>query len=227
MQPVAAALEDVEIAVVVDVDEDDAPRGAGGGGLGSAKRVSRDVRERDRRRCRVDQVGFGAGRGERFGVLPLLEIGLRVGPRVGCAAKRFEPLHRGRSALIAGSSKGHRQTVCCGRVVRLGCDRFAQKRDRLRVLTLLGVDLPEIDLGADVGRIELERFLERTDRIFGTVLCTRDEPEQVVGLRRGQPRGGGLRFGPGTVRLAAIEQGEREVEMREREVRRDLQRLLE
>ena len=133
VQPVGPALEDVEIAVAVDVDEHDAPapepRGARRWRPAEARQRVH-VRERDRRRVprRPGRLRRRSRRSLRR--TPLLEIGLRVGhARRRCAAQRFEPLHRGRLlALVAGAGQGHRQAVGGGRVVRLGGDRFAQKR---------------------------------------------------------------------------------------------------
>ena len=161
--------DDVEIAVAVDVGQEHAPALARGG-LRGADELGGGIRERHRGSRRVDQIRFRPRGRERFGVLSLLEIRLRVGARVWGAAKRLETLHGGRTARVSRARQSHGESVGRGRVVGLSRDRVAQQRNCLGVLALLGVDLAEIYLRADIRRVELERLLKGANRVGRAVL---------------------------------------------------------
>src|SRR6185312_16460101 len=120
----------------------------------------------------------------RLGVLPLLQIGIRIGRAVAAGSKGLKAGH-GLLALVrlVGTCQRERQVVGGGDVVGLFGQRRAKQRDRVSVAALLQIDLTEVDGSAGVPRIALAHAQERGNRIVRSVLRASDEALQVTRLR--------------------------------------------
>ena len=233
--------QEVEVAVAVRVERRDPAserRGQGAGPAGvelrrgeaaSERRGRRVVRreheiERYRREggggwCGIDELRLGARRRDGPRVAALLEVARPVGDRVAARPQRLRLLEQ-RAPLVrlAAAGEGQPQVVDRGDVERLGVRGQAQARDRGRVVARLELDLPQVDVRADIGGILLEDLLEPAARILRTVLRAGDQSEQVRRLQRprqalGRHRG----LAPGSFQILVVEQGQGEVEAGDRE----------
>src|SRR5207247_6772175 len=101
----------------------------------------------------IDELAFGAGRGHRFSVAALLEVIVGEDCPVPSGPQRLRVFHR-LSSFVALTGPGQRETetVGGGNVVRLLGERGAEGRKRLRIVLLLEMGLPDVDLVAAVSR---------------------------------------------------------------------------
>ena len=154
---------------------------------------------------------------------------MRVRDGIRAVAQRLKAPHRLLTGVgIARPCERRREVVRRGGVVRFRRRRRAKQLDGLVELALLQEHLPEIDLRRGVIRIDLEHTPKRRSGVLDTVVASGDEAEHERRLRTiGQCGHGRARFGRGLIQVAAIEQRDRQVEMREPEVGVDLQRLTE
>jgi hypothetical protein len=90
------------------------------------------------------------------------------------------------------------------------------------------VELAELDVRANVARVNFEHALEVCDGLIQSALLARDEAEQVVRLRRvGREGGGGRRLLLRGVHVGHVEERNGEVDARERELRVERERAAE
>ncbi len=145
--------------------------------------------ERHRGRLRVHRLGLRPGRGQRLGVLPLLEVVRPERALVRAVAQLLEGGHRLLALLaLAGAGEGHPEVVGSAHVVRLGRERQAEGGGRLLELPRLQVHLAQGHVGAEVLRVLLEHPADVRHRVLGAALAARDEREEVVRLRRERRR---------------------------------------
>ncbi len=199
----ARRFEEVEVAVAVRVEEHGAARGrprefrlAAGTRRRRRQRGGGRVGERDFGRALVNEVGFGAGRGDGLGVATLFEVVLPDDGRGAALAERLKLLDEALPLFaLARAQQRRAEVVERGAVVRLFGERGAEGGDGLRVLALLRVELADLHVRAHVARVDLQHALERGERVVGAVLGLGEQAEDVVRLRRvGRGGGGGARL---------------------------------
>ncbi len=206
-QTARARLDRVERAVAVDVHESDARGGGGaerGPGLGQPQgtaqercRGGRDaggegfrqeagrLRERNRRRLRVHEVGLGPGGSDGFGIAALLHVRLTEAGLVAALPELLEAEHLRRPFFaLPTSGEGHSEVVGRAHVVGLGGGRDPEGGHRFLELPLLQVDLPEQEVGPEVFRVGGEHPAQVGEGVLAAIVHARDEGLQVVGLRR-------------------------------------------
>ena len=185
------------------------------------ERGRRRVGEGHRRRRAIDEIGLGAGRGHGFGVAALLQIALGVGHGIGAVAQRLKALHRLLPGVgLAGAGQRRREVVGRGRVVRLGVDAppetaaTASSNSRCCRSTW-----PRLTFVGRVGRIDLEHASKRRGGIIDAVVARgRSGPARTSGCgRSGSAATAARASGAAVSEMAAIEQRDREIEMRERQ----------
>src|SRR5207247_8728999 len=116
------------------------------------------------------------------GVAALLEVIVREDCPVPSGPQRLRVFHR-LSSFVALTGPGQRETetVGGGDVVRLLGERGAERRKRLRIVLLLQMDLPDVDLRAAVSRVDLPDAFERLAGRVGPPLRACDQAQEVMG----------------------------------------------
>ncbi len=209
LQPSRTGAKKIQIAIAVKIEERDRAHGTGCGSgcVGLGEEGVTCLGEREVRRGAVNELGLRPGGGKRLAVSSLAQVSLRVGDAVSGVPQRFEALH-GLPPIfrLPGPCERQGSVVGSSDVVRLRGKRFLERHERFLELPLLQMDLPDMDAGARVRRIEFEHPAERGSGGFEIVFRTGNQPEHEVSVGRvGQQLRRLARLREGRRRLSCIE----------------------
>ena len=85
---------------------------------------------------------------------------------------------------VARAREQQTKVVERGFVVRFGVNRLTKRSNRFRRLLLLRKDLSDVDVCANVVRVDLQNFVKLRDRFIKAILRAGNQSQNVMRLRR-------------------------------------------